>query len=275
MADAPRRIHGPPALVADVRGAGPPVVFLHGIGGHRGNWSRQLDALADVATCVAYDARGYGDSEDGDGPPTMADFRADLLRVLDACGAPRAHLVGLSMGGMVALDTALHSPDRVASLVLADTGVGPAQEFSAAELEEFLRLRRAPLLAGRTPAEIAPAVARSLVSPAAGAAVIAELEASLARLRPGPYLATLEAVTRYAGLTGLERIAAPTLVVVGADDTLTPPARARALAARISGARYAEIPRAGHLSNLEQPAAFCATLRGFLLPLLEDRPDAA
>jgi 3-oxoadipate enol-lactonase len=264
------RVAGAPALAVDACGAGPPVVFLHGIGGNRTNWHRQLRTLGGHATAIAYDARGYGDSDDYAGDLRMDDFRRDLDRVLDAFDAPAAHLVALSMGGVVALDYALHSPARVRSLVLADTGLGPAHDFPPDELERFLALRQAPLLAGATPAEIAPSVARSLVSADAVPGALAELERSLARLHRESYLKTLDTVTRYAGLRELHRVAVPTLVLVGADDRVTPPARVRAFAAQIPGARYAEIPGAGHLSNLEQPERFDALLLEFLLPLLRN-----
>jgi 3-oxoadipate enol-lactonase len=264
------RVAGVPALAADACGSGPPVVFLHGIGGNRTNWHRQLRTLGGQATAIAYDARGYGDSDDYPGELRMDDFRDDLDRVLDAYGAQAAHVVGLSMGGVVALDYALHRPTRVRSLVLADTGLGPAHDFPPDELERFLALRRAPLLAGATPAQIAPAVARSLVSADAVPGALAELERSLAQLHRDSYLKTLDAVTRYKGLCDLHRIRVPTLVLVGADDRVTPPARVQAFAARIAGARYAEIPGAGHLSNLEQPERFDARLLEFLLPLLRN-----
>jgi 3-oxoadipate enol-lactonase len=265
------RVAGVPALAVDACGVEPPVVvFLHGIGGNRTNWHRQLRALGSHATAIAYDARGYGDSDDYPGALRMDDFRDDLDRVLDAFDAPAAHLVGLSMGGVVALDYALHRPARVRSLVLADTGLGPAHDFPPDELERFLELRRAPLLAGATPAEIAPAVARSLVSADAVPGALAELERSLARLHRDSYLKTLDTVTRYTGLRELQRIAVSTLVLVGADDRVTPPVRVRAFAAQIPGARYAEIPGAGHLSNLEQPERFDARLLEFLSPFLRN-----
>ncbi|HPF25949.1 MAG TPA: alpha/beta fold hydrolase [Steroidobacteraceae bacterium] len=268
------RVPGEPRLVADVCGDGELVVLLHGIGGNRSNWARQLRVLAPRCRAVAYDARGYGESDDGPVPLSMADFSSDLGRVLDYFGAARAHVIGLSMGGMVAMDYCLRAPVRVASLVLADTGRGPAHEFSAAELEEFLRLRRAPLLAGKTPRDTAPAVARSLVAANAAPAVVRELEASLAALRRDAYLETLAVVTRYAGLVDLQRITAPTLVLVGSEDRVTPVARVRELAALIPRSTFAVIERAGHLSNLEQPQAFNRQITDFLLPLLGGQTHA-
>ena len=264
---------GAAALALAICGDGPAlVVFLHGIGGNRSNWTRQLRHIGDLATAVAWDARGYGDSEDYTGALAMRDFRDDLDRVLDAFGAARAHLVGLSMGGMIALDYCAHRPERVASLLLADTVPGPARDLPPAAIEDFLRLRRAPLEAGQTPADIAPAVARSLVAPHADATTLAQLEASIAALHRDSYLKTLETVTRHRGPApeALAAIASarPVLLVCGSEDRLTPPERMRKLAAEMPGARFEIIDGAGHLSNIERPQRFDALLRDFLSPLI-------
>lgn len=253
-----------PRIAVEHGGAGPLVLFLHGVGGNRSNWRPQLAALASRFHVAAWDARGYGDSDDAPGGLSMADFSADVLRVLDRFGADRAHLVGLSMGGLIAQDFAHRHPDRVRSLVLADTGTGLRDGQDDRWVEPFLRARREPLLAGRTPAEIAPELARSLLSPAAPAEAVGQAVASLAAVRTRSYLAALEAVTRYRMVLDHARVAAPVLVLVGAEDSLTPPRVARDLAARIPGARLAVIEGAGHLSNVERPGAFGALLLEFL-----------
>ena len=95
------------------------MLFLHGIGGNRHNWDRQVAAFSTRYRAAAWDARGYGDSDDYAGPLDFADFWRDLERVLDQLSEKRAHLVGLSMGGRIARDFALQRPHRVASLTLA------------------------------------------------------------------------------------------------------------------------------------------------------------
>lgn len=260
-----RRIPGPPELCIDIAGnAGEVVLFLHGIGGNRTNWRDQLLALAPQYTAVAWDARGYGESADYEGDLRMEDFAADILRVLDAMGAERAHLVGLSMGGMLVQDFYARHPERVRSLALCDTSRGPRTEHSDAWVEEFLALRRAPLLAGKTPAEIAPKVAESLLGSRATEEMRARLVASLSALHPESYLKTLETVTRYHPILTLAEVAVPTLVIVGEDDRLTPPHASEVLARGIPGARLEVLPGAGHLSNIEAPVAFNAALLGFL-----------
>ncbi|HXZ02361.1 MAG TPA: alpha/beta fold hydrolase [Stellaceae bacterium] len=257
------RIEPSPRIAVDVEGQGPLLVFLHGIGGNRGNWRDQLPVFAGDFTAAAWDARGYGGSDDYDGPLDFADFSGDLLRLLDHFKAERAHLCGLSMGGRIAMDFHDRHPERVASLTLSDTQPGLAQ-MPEEKRREFIRLRQEPLRAGKTPADIAPGVARSLVSPHAVPGAFERLVDSMAALRAPSYLKTIEGSFLYARAPDLESIRVPTHIVVGDDDGLTPPELARAMARRIAGARLTVIPEAGHLANLEQPRRFNAAVLGFL-----------
>jgi len=252
-----------PRIAVDAQGRGPLLVFLHGIGGNRSNWRDQLPIFAAEFTAVAWDARGYGGSDDYDGPLDFAAFSRDLLRVLDHFKAARAHLCGLSMGGRIAMDFHDRHPARVASLTLCDTQPGLAQ-MSPEKRRDFIRLRQEPLRAGKTPAEIAPEVARSLIGPRAVPGAFERLVESMAALHVESYLKTIEASLLYERAPDLERIRVPTHIVVGADDRLTPPDIARAMASRIEGARLTIIPDAGHLANLEQPQHFNAAVLGFL-----------
>ncbi len=252
-----------PRIAVDHMGSGPLVMCLHGVGGNRTNWHDQLPAFGSHFHAAAWDARGYGDSDDYEGPLDFADFSRDLLRVLDFFGARRAHLVGNSMGGVIAMDFCLSYPERVATLTLCDSLPG-FSAFSPEQAREFIRSRQEPLLAGKTPADIAPAVARSLVSPAARPGSYERMVASIATLHKDSYLKTIAAGAIYGALE-LERIHAPAHVIVGEDDTLTPPTMAREIAGRISGARFTQIARAGHLSNIEQPDTFNAAALSFLL----------
>jgi 3-oxoadipate enol-lactonase len=252
-----------PRLAIDVAGSGPLLLLLHGIGGNRSNWRDQLPVLASGFTVAAWDARGYGDSDDYDGPLDFGEFSADVLRVLAHFRAERAHLCGLSMGGRIAMDFYGRHPARVASLTLCDTQPGLAQ-MPEAKRREFVCLRQEPLLAGKHPRDIAPVIARTLVGPKASPAAFQRLVDSMAALHKESYLKTIEASFMYAGVPDLENIEAPTHVVVGADDTLTPPDLARVMAARIPGARLTVISGAGHLSNIENPEAFNAAVLDFL-----------
>ncbi len=258
-------VEGEPRLAYDGVGDGPLLVFLHGIGGHRGNWRRQLDHLGGKCLAVAWDARGYGDSDDYAGPLDFADFSSDLARLLDHLQADRAHLCGLSMGGRIALDFHDRMPSRVASLTLADTFPGFDESFTTEGRERFIRERREPLVnGGKEPADIAPLVAPTLVSATADSAVIQELIDSMGLLHKESYIKTIESMTRYQRVTDVSTIKVPVQIIVGAEDKLTPPSISRTMHARISDSRLSVIEQAGHLSNLEQPRVFNDCLTSFL-----------
>lgn len=261
-----------PRIALEHAGRGPLVILMHGIGGNRANWTDQIEALAERFHVAAWDARGYGASDDYEGPLDFADFSADLARVIEHFGETSAHLVGLSMGGMIAQDFYRRSPQRVRSLVLADT----RNRIERHNSDEFLRQREAPLLAGLTPADIAPRLARALAGPNAGPEALARLQASIAALRKDSYLKVLRASTRIlehpdfqgrSTFLDLERVKVPTLVICGTEDTVTPPELSQAIVEGVVGARMVWIEGAGHLSNIENPREFNRALREFLLSL--------
>lgn len=261
---SPAFVPGQPRIAYEAIGAGDTVVFLHGIGGNRTNWWEQQAALAGEYRAVAWDARGYGDSDDYDGELAFPMFADDLLRLLDHLAAERAHLVGLSMGGRIVMDFYERHPARVASLVLCDTFPGYDASITAEQREKFIRSRKQPLVEGKEPRDIAPVVAPTLLGKHATAASLQRLIDSMTILHKESYIKAIEAMTRYEPVAQLAAIRVPTLVIVGDEDTLTPPAIARDMAAAIPGARLVVIERAGHLSNIEQPAAFNAVLLDFL-----------
>jgi 3-oxoadipate enol-lactonase len=266
-----RALVGPaPRIALSIAGGGPLAVFLHGIGGNRTHWDDQLPVFAAEFTASAWDARGYGESDDYAGPLAFADLSGDLLRVLDFLGAQRAHLVGLSLGGRIARDFCLRHPDRVATLTLCNTHAG-FDDLAAEAVDAFLRARVGPLTAGKELHDLAPGLAREIVGKSAVPGAYERLVASLAAVRKHVYLRTLEASTREDRGAPVERIAVPTLVVTSDEDAVYPPATAEALARRIPGARLAVIPGAGHVSNLGQPARFNQAV----LPFLREHRDRA
>lgn len=252
-----------PRLAIDRAGEGEAVLFLHGIGGNRRNWRSQLPVFAQRFLAVSFDARGYGDSDDYDGPLHFPDFADDAARILDHLGIGRAHIVGLSMGGNVAIDFAHRHRERVLSLVLCDTDHGTRDAPEEAR-QEFLRLRSEPLLNGQTMAEIAPALARSLTGPQADAAAQEAIMESLLRLRADNYLKSIRGTIDIDLTDAVDSIRAPTLIVVGEHDALTPVSEAQYLHSRIRGSRLAIIPGAGHLSNIEAPGFFNEVVMNFL-----------
>jgi len=258
------RILGTPAIAADHAGNGELVVFLHGIGGNRTNWTEQIEHFGDHFHALAWDARGYGLSDDYDGPLDFGDFSRDLVKLLDHYGAERAHLVGLSMGGRIAQDFYARHAARVSTLVLVSTFTG-FKHFSDAERRQFVELRRRPLLEGKEPKDIAPVVAKTLAGPRATEAQFARLVASMAALHKDSYLKTIESTTMYDAEPDLEAIAVPTLLVFGGSDGLTRADLGRQMASRIRGAEFVVIEHAGHLVNIEASEAFDNVVLPFLL----------
>jgi len=252
-----------PAIAIDRAGEGELVVFMHGIGGNRSNWTEQVELCGDHFHAVAWDARGYGGSDDYDGPLDFGDFAADLLRLLDHFGVNKAHLVGLSMGGRIAQDFYARHSDRVASLVLVATFTG-FHKFSEAERKKFIDLRKKPLIEGKEPKDIAPIVAKTLVGPNATSEQYQRLVASMAALHKESYIKTVEATTMYDRDADLDAIAVPTMLVFGEYDSLTTKELGEEMAGRIKGSEYVLVENAGHLVNLEQPDAFNEAVLGFL-----------
>lgn len=253
-----------PRIAIDRTGEGPLLVFLHGIGGNRSNWHDQLPVFGREFHAIAWDARGYGLSDDYAGPLDFSRFAEDLLRVLDHFKAETAHFCGLSMGGRILQDFYPRHPSRVATLVLCDTMAGFEASFTPEKRAEFVRLRKQPLVDGKEPKDIAPIIARTLMSPKSSPAALQKLIESMSALHKDSYIKTIEASTHYDRVADLPNIRVPTLLVYGEDDTLTPPALGRSMAERIPGAEMVVIPDAGHLPNIEQPEAFNKAVLAFL-----------
>ncbi len=263
-----RRIAGPPDLavthMAALRDGGAPAVLLHGIGGNRANWADDLPALAAGREVLAVDLRGYGDSDShpaGAPPLTFDDLVSDAVRAVQAIGRP-AHLLGLSMGGLVAQAVAARWPERVRSLVLVACRPGDAPLLPGERGEAFLRDRLGPIERGGT-AALADSLAAALAGPAASPGALAALRASLLRLRVPDYVAVLRARSRMGPVADPASLRQPVLVLGGEVDRLAPPEQMRALAAAIPGVMLHLFPEVGHLVNLEAPDAFRATVTAF------------
>jgi 3-oxoadipate enol-lactonase len=262
------RIGPAPFLAVDHTGSGELLVFLHGIGGNRTNWHDQLPAFGEHFHAVAWDARGYGGSDDYEGPLTFSDYTHDLARVLDHFGARKAHIVGLSMGGRIAMDFAEKYPDRLLTLTLCDTHRGVAH-FSDEKRREFLRLRKEPLIKGGQPKDIAVPVAKTLIGPKASPEAFQRLVDSLTALHKESYMKSLDATVLSDSHDRLGDIRVPTHVVVGGGDRLTTPEMAQDLVSLIPDATLTVIPEAGHLCNIEEPELFNEAVIGFILEARE------
>ena len=236
----------------------PVLVMSNSLGTTLDMWGPQLQALAAHFRVLRYDTRGHGGSTAGPGPYSIAQLGGDVVRLLDHLGITRAHLCGLSMGGITAMWVALHHPERVRRLVLCNTAawIGPASNWT--ERVEKVRAE------GMAP--IAAAVVSRWLTPARADAHPEQVGALRSMLRSTPaagYIANCIAV-RDSDLRGeVAGIKAQTLVIAGSGDMPTPPADGRFLANAIPDCRYVELD-AAHLSNQEQPEAFNAAVLQFL-----------
>lgn len=241
----------------------PALVFVNGIFQDTTAWAAFLPAFTERYRCLLYDCRGQGRSDKPDAPYATARHAEDLRALLDALGIERPRIVGLSNGGAAALLFAAAHPERVGALVVADT---------YAHVDAALRAKlRALLLAldagglGLRFDVLVPWNFSAGFLDAHGAL----LGALRARVLAGSASATanlIRGALENAERAALERIACPTLVLVGAEDLLTPPWYAREIAAGIAGARLVTIDGAGHAMPVERPDAF----RDAVLPFLAE-----
>lgn len=249
-------------LAVQVRGEGPPLLFVHGFPLDHTMWRHQVAAL-DGWRCIAPDLRGAGESDVPPDDYSMGRYAADLRAVCDALDVAGAVCCGFSMGGYVLCEFLRGYRSRVRALVLCSTkaeadtveGKRVRDENAALVVREgvgALSDRVVPKLFGATTRARRPELVQqvrdvALRQPAAG--VIGALRA----MRDRPDSTAL-----------LSGVTVPTLVVHGAEDEVAPPAVARTMAARITGARYVEVEGAGHLAPLEQPERVTRALRDFL-----------
>jgi 3-oxoadipate enol-lactonase len=246
-------------------GAGKPVVLLHAFPCNRSMWAPQINALIQQQQfrVITPDFRGFGESEVPDGPYLMETLADDLAALLDTLQIEECVLGGLSLGGYVAFAFYRTYSTRVQALILADTRPQADTPEGRAAREETAQLAERE---GSLP------VVERLLPRLLTSATLQEPTGTTARLR-----AMMEAAapTGIAGaLRGmalrpdstdlLPHVRCPTLVLVGEEDTLTPPADARLMAGVIPDARLVTIPQAAHLANLEQPKAFNQALAAFL-----------
>jgi 3-oxoadipate enol-lactonase len=221
-------------------------------------WSPQVPALAEHFRVVSYDTRGHGESPAPAGPYSIDDLADDVVALLDELGAERAHVVGLSLGGMTGLRLAAREPGRVDRLAVLCTSAKP-------DPQPFLD-RAAAVRSGGT-APLAPAIAARWLTPGFAAAnpdLVARLEAMIAGADDQGYAACCEVVANLDLRADLARIAAPTLVVSGAEDLALPPDHQQAIVEGIAGAEWLTVDPAAHLANLEQPERVTAALLAHL-----------
>lgn len=255
-------------MTYDDAGRGAAVVLLHGFPFDRSMWREQARALSATCRVIAPDLRGMGETSLGDGAVTLGEMAEDVAALLDTLNVERVVLGGLSMGGYVAFEFFRRFPQRVRALVLADTR--PQADTDEARRTREETAQRA-LRDGMGP--IADSMLPKLLSPATrerAPDVVERVRAMMLGTRPEGAAAALRAMAGRRDQTDLlASIDVPTLIVVGSEDSITPPSDAEAMRAQIKDARLVRIEGAAHLSNVERPEDFNRALGDFVggLPL--------
>ncbi|MCL6477662.1 MAG: alpha/beta hydrolase [Peptococcaceae bacterium] len=251
----------------EVKGRGFPLVMLTGLSGNASWWEPGLiDTLAEDYQVVLLDNRGAGRSDSPDMEYSIGMFAADTLGLMDELGIAKTHLLGVSMGGMIAQEFALNYPGRLEKLVLCCTHCG-GPGFIPPD-PDIMELLRSPM-AGLAYEEIERRMVRLLFSQRGIAAKPEKLKECMRRMTIAPispqsFKRQLQATFKFDTWERLGNIKAPTLIMVGEDDVLIPPGNSATLAERIPGARLVTFKNAGHEFIMEVPEQFLATVREFL-----------
>ncbi len=249
-------------IAFEVQGAGEPLLLVQGLGYGGSGWGPARELLAEHLRVVSYDSRGFGESDAPPGPYTTAQLAGDAVGVLEAAGVERAHVVGISLGGMVAQELALLSPDRVRTLVLCSTTPGGATAFPMPEVTVALM---------GSARQLDPEVAQrrfvvNALSPDPPDELVDEIVAYRAAHPPDPagWWALAGAGAAHDAAARLGEIRMPTLVVHGTEDNVVDVRNARLLADTIDGARLELFEGVGHLLPWERPREFTALVEEFV-----------
>jgi 3-oxoadipate enol-lactonase len=232
-----------------------PIIFLHGVGSDKSVWRRQLARFAPDRRAIAFDYPGYGDSDPVIEGMTRDDFATSILAAMSELQVDRAHVCGLSLGGVIAI--AMHHawPKRVRSLILAD---------SFADHPDGQAIYDRSVAGSENMRALAESRADVLLAQPADPLVRSEVIETMAGIDAAAYVIGAEAVWLAKQRERAHAIRVPTLVLCGTEDKPTPPALSQALARLIPGAQYESIERAGHLGNIEQPDTFNTLVNAFI-----------
>jgi 3-oxoadipate enol-lactonase len=246
-------------------GAGPPLLLIHGLGYARWGWEPILPGLAERFDVLLFDNRGIGESDAPPGPYTAAEMAADALLVLDGAGVERAHVVGTSLGGMVAQELALAAPERVDRVVLACTTPGGPSAYPMPEATVRLMAEAAGL---------EPAVAlRRFVENALAPQTVAEHPELVERIMehrlrtaqdPAAWGAQAAAGATFDAYDRVGGVQSRTLVQHGDEDLVVDPRNAELLVRLLPDARLERFAGTGHLFFWERPGRFVASVVSFL-----------
>jgi pimeloyl-ACP methyl ester carboxylesterase len=249
-------------LTFEEAGRGFPLILLHGFPHDRSLWAGQLFGLSDRCRVIAPDLRGFGQSP-GAPPWSMESYAEDVAELMERLSLERAIIGGLSMGGYVAFEFLHRYPDKVHSLILADTRAGCDTDETRSKRRDLQAVARSggavavadaqiTGMIGKTTRETRPDIVQrvhAMMSTASVEGIVGALEAMMDRRDSTPMLPAIEQ---------------PVLIVVGEEDALTPVKESRAMHSAMPGSMLEIIPEAGHVSNIERPIDFNSAMRNFL-----------
>lgn len=238
---------------------GPVLLFCNSLGTDLRMWDPQVAALAGRFRVARFDARGHGRSDAPAGAYRLEDLAADPLAVLDALGAARASVCGISLGGMVAMRLASDHPDRVARLLLVSTAtrIGTPEGW-----EERVRLVRTAGMSAVADVVIPRFFTEGFRRREPG--IVAEIEGMVRSTAPDGYVGSCRALGEADLFDVAPTISAPALVVAGRHDAVTPPEDVEGLTKRLPRAELAVLDESSHLCNLEVPDRFNELVTEFL-----------
>ena len=249
-------------------GVGRPIVLIHGYPFNRTLWNEQVAALSTSYRVIVPDLRGFGESESSSGPATMNRLAQDVAQLMDHLEISRAVIGGLSMGGYVALAFYKQFPSRVRALVLADTRAQADNEEA-----KQTRVQQAEKALSEGMAGIADAMLPKLLTPETVSKrpeIVKRVRDMMLKTKPeGAASALLGMAERDDQTELLSRITTKTLILVGAEDAITPPADSEKMHNAIAGSRLIVLENAGHVSNLERTEEFNEALMEFLRESLD------
>lgn len=234
-----------------------PLVFLHGVGSDKSAWDFQVKELSKKRRVVAFDYPGYGESDLPESDLSREEIAAYIFGAMDALRIEKAHVCGLSMGGIVALEMFSQDSNRIASLILANTF---ARHPNGAEIAE----RSINFVKNNSMREFAEQRAGFLLAPETSTGIRREVVETMARIDKKSYEWASNAVWTADYLELLPKINVPTLVIGGYLDLPTPPDLSRELTYDVPGAKMVIIQNAAHLSNLDQPRIFNNLIENFI-----------
>ena len=244
---------------ADSGSSKPALVFSNSLGTDHRLWDPQVAPFRERFRLIRYDTRGHGKSDAPKGPYSIERLGRDVLAILDHFEITKTYYCGLSLGGMTGMWLGVNAGDRLIRLALCDCA-------ARVPAPDAFRQRAATVRGGGMSTIVEGILERWFTEPfrKAHPETLVPFRETLLESNPEGYAACCEAIADMALEETIRKIKAPTLVLVGADDVATPPSAAELIHSRIAGSKYALLPNAAHITNVEQAVLFNKEVMGFL-----------